>query len=152
MNDFKSRFSEFSQAAENTIQRVSKTKDWSFGSLVKMDHIIYMQNAYRAVEKSSVPDSDEAKAVSADHKNCRLGKWYLSAGKEVFGKTKAYSNLDLPHSLVHSGVHRALALSQQDWANIPSIRDDLITQLEAAENASDHVVQLVTEMVKEKHG
>jgi hypothetical protein len=151
MSDFKGRFAEFSQAAESTISRVTKTKDWSFGSLVKMDHIIYMQNAYRAVEIGT-PESDEAKAVSANHKTCRLGKWYLDAGKAMFGKTKAYTSLDSPHSMVHSNVHQALVLSRQDWINDISIRDELLKHLEAAENASTQVIQFVGSMVKEKHG
>jgi hypothetical protein len=152
MSEFKGRFAEFSQAAENTISRVTKTKDWSFGSLVKMDHIIYMQNAYRAVEMCQQTECDEAKAVKTDHKTCRLGKWYLDAGKTMFGKTKAYTTLDLPHSQVHSNVHQALALSRQDWINDMAVRDSLLKHLEAAENASTQVIQLVGEMVKEKHG
>ncbi len=152
MSAFQGHFSEFSKAAENTIGRVSKTKDWSFGSLVKMDHIIYMQNAYRAVELCHTPDCEEGKAVKTDHKTCRLGKWYLDTGKASFGKTPAYSKLDTPHSLVHSSVHRALALAQQDWVNDVKVRDDLVKELEAAETASTQVIQLVGDMVKEKHG
>ncbi|MDP2144329.1 MAG: methyl-accepting chemotaxis protein [Gallionella sp.] len=152
MSDFQGRFAEFSQAAENTIRRVSKTKDWSFGSLVKMDHIIYMQNAYRAVELCKTDDCEEAKAVKSDHKNCRLGKWYLDAGKAAFGKTSAYTSLDAPHSKVHSSVHRALQLALQDWVMDDAVRKELVKQLETAENASSQVVQLVSDMVKEKHG
>jgi hypothetical protein len=117
-----------------------------------MDHIIYMQNAYRAVELCDTPDCDEGKAVKTDHKNCRLGKWYLDAGKHTFGKTTAYAKLDAPHSRVHSGVHRALQLAQQDWVGDASVRDELVQQLESAEGASSEVIQLVSEMVKEKHG
>lgn len=151
MNDFQIRFTEFSQAAENTILRVSKTKDWSFGSLVKMDHIIYMQNAYRAVEMCEAPDCAEAQMVKTDHKTCRLGKWYLDAGRASFGNTSAYAKLDLPHSKVHFGVHQALRLAQMDWINDMSIREELLKQLETAEDASSQVIQLVGEMVKEKH-
>lgn len=151
MNNFQGRFSEFSSAAENTIRRVSKTKDWSFGSLVKMDHIIYMQNAYRAVELCKTPECEEATAVKSDHKNCRLGKWYLDAGKQIFGATSSYKKLDQPHAIVHSSVHKALILGRQDWTNDLSIRENLIGQLEAAENASSQVIQLVGEMVMEKH-
>jgi methyl-accepting chemotaxis protein len=151
MNNFQGRFSEFSSAAENTIRRVSKTKDWSFGSLVKMDHIIYMQNAYRAVELCKTEECEAAIAVKSDHKNCRLGKWYLDAGKQIFGATSSYKKLDQPHAIVHSSVHKALLLGHQDWTNDHSIREDLIRQLEAAENASSQVIQLVGEMVMEKH-
>ena len=151
LSDFQGKFSEFSAAAENTISRVSKTKDWSFGSLVKMDHIIYMQNAFRALEKYEDPNSEEAIAVKADHKNCRLGKWYLDAGKTMFGKTTAYNSLDLPHSKVHSNVHRALELAQMNWIGDMSVREELISHLEQAEEASSQVIRLVTEMVKEKY-
>ncbi len=152
MNDFQGRFASFSQSADNTIRRVSKTKDWSFGSLVKMDHIIYMQNAYRAVERSDAPDCEEARAVKTDHKNCRLGKWYLDAGRALFGKTRGYASLDQPHARVHSSVHRALELSRRDWINDGAVRDELVGQLEEAENASTEVIRLVGEMVVEKHG
>ena len=152
MSEFQGRFSEFSDAAENTIRRVSKTKDWSFGSLVKMDHIIYMQNAYRAVELCKTPECDEAKAVKTDHKTCRLGKWYLDTGKSAFGMTSAYTSLDLPHSKVHSNVHRALELAKKDWVGYMSVREELVNALEHAESASTQVINLVGEMVREKHG
>lgn len=152
MSDFKGQFSEFSLAAENTIGRVSKTKDWSFGSLVKMDHLIYMQNAYRAVEFNQEDESEAVRAVRVDHRNCRLGNWYLDAGKTAFGRTTAYAELDAPHARVHACVHRALQLSRQDWVMDEGVRKDLIEQLEAAENASSEVVRLVSEMVNEKHG
>ncbi len=151
MSDFQGRFSEFSDAAENTIRRVSKTKDCSFGSLVKMDHIIYMQNAYRAIELCREADCEEVKAVTTNHKTCRLGKWYLDAGKTVFGKTAAYANLDFPHSKVHSGVHKALELAQQDWVADISAREEILNQLEQAENSSTQVIHLIGDMVKEKH-
>jgi methyl-accepting chemotaxis protein len=151
MSNFQTRFSEFSQAAENTISRVSKTKDWSFGSLVKMDHIIYMQNAYRAVEMCDVPDCAEAQAVKTDHKTCRLGKWYSDAGKACFGKTSAYASLEIPHAQVHSGAHEALRLSRQDWVNDMSVREALLKQLETAEDASSQVIKLIGDMVSEKH-
>ncbi|MBI5659381.1 MAG: CZB domain-containing protein [Nitrosomonadales bacterium] len=150
MNDFRVRFSDFAQAAEKIISRVSATKDRSFGSLVKMDHIIYMQNAYMAIEKAG--DGDEAAAVRTDHHNCRLGKWYGGAGKEYFGKTAAYLRLEKPHSGVHSGVHRAVQLCREDWASNTELRNDLVREMEKAEEASGEVVHLIDAMVKEKHG
>jgi methyl-accepting chemotaxis protein len=151
MNDFKTRFAEFSQAAENTITRVAKTKDRSFGSLVTMDHIIFMQNAYMAVGKGK--DCDEATAAETGHHNCRLGKWYYEGmGKTLFGKTQAFAQLEQPHATVHDSVHRAIALSREDWASDTAIRHELVETMEKAENASLQVIGLVEAMVKEKHG
>lgn len=151
MEEFQGRFAAFSQAAENTIQSISKTKDWSFASLVKMDHIVYMQNTYRAIDLIENPDTDEAKAVRTDHKSCRLGKWYLDAGKSLFGGTRAYARLDQPHAQVHSSAHHAMRLAQQDWVNNPDIRNALIRELESAEQASGEVIQLISQMVGEKY-
>ena len=149
MSDFRTRFAEFSQGAENTISRVSKTRDRSFGSLVKMDHIIYMQNAYMAVEKAR--DCDEATAVKADHYHCRLGKWYYEgAGKELFGHTPSFLRLERPHSEVHASVHRAIELSRGDWANNLDLRTSLLSELKSAEGASAQVISLVDAMVQEK--
>jgi len=150
MNDFKARFAEFSQSAENTITRVVKTKDRSFGSLVTMDHIIFMQNAYMAVGKGT--DCDEAAAAQTDHNNCRLGKWYYDGvGKALFGKTQAFAQLEQPHANVHASVHRAIALSRENWAGDAAVRRELVQAMEKAEGASRQVIALVDAMVNEKH-
>ena len=151
MNDFKTRFAEFSRSAEDTITRVAKTKDRSFGSLVTMDHIIFMQNAYMAVGKAK--DCDEATAAQTDHNNCRLGKWYYDGvGKTLFGKTRAFAQLEQPHANVHSSVHRAIELSRENWACDAAVRHELVQVMEKAENASREVIALVDAMVNEKHG
>jgi methyl-accepting chemotaxis protein len=152
MDEFQRRFTEFSEAAEATISRVSKTKDWSFSCLVKMDHVIYMQNAYRAVEKCKTPDCPEAQAVKTDHQTCRLGKWYLADGKRIFGSVPSYASLDKPHSRVHASVHRAMHLAQQDWIADAAVRNALLTELESAENASGEVMTLLSRIIIEKHG
>ncbi|TXT25074.1 MAG: methyl-accepting chemotaxis protein IV [Gallionellaceae bacterium] len=149
MKDFRNSFSEFAKSAETTISRVSGTKDRSFGSLVKMDHIIYIQNAYMAVEKAQ--DCEEAVAVKTDHRNCRLGKWYEGAGKEYFGKTTAYAQLEKPHSEVHARVQRSVQLSRGDWENSPGLRNELAQEMEKGEAASKEVINLIDMMVKEKY-
>ncbi|MDO8988662.1 MAG: CZB domain-containing protein [Sideroxyarcus sp.] len=109
-----------------------------------------MQNAYRAIDIQK--DCDEAKAVQVDHKNCRLGKWYYEGtGKQVFGKTPSFAQLDKPHAEVHSSVHRAIALARRDWVNDLALRDELLRELEGAEKASSDVIEIVGNMVREKH-
>lgn len=150
VSDFRGRFSEFASASENTIGRLSRAKDRSFGSLVKMDHIIYMQNAYMAMEKGG--ESEEAGVVKTDHHNCRLGKWYHEGrGKELFGRTQAFARLDKPHAQVHENVHKAVALSSGDWERDLALRETMVAAIQAAEDASREVVGLIDEMVAEKH-
>ena len=150
MVSFRNSFSEFAQAAEKTINRVSRTKDRSFGSLVKMDHIVYMQNAYMAIEKNG--EGEEAKAVEVNHRNCRLGKWYQGAGKEFFGRTAAYAQLDKSHAGVHSNIQRSVQLAREGWEHNPDVRNDLVQELERSEEASSEVINLIDAMIAEKHG
>lgn len=150
MDRFKGRFNEFYAAADTTIRQVSKSKDRSFGSLAKMDHMIYMQNAYLAIQKAN--ESDEAKATQTDHHHCRLGKWYYEGeGKALFGNTGAFAKLERPHANVHDCVHRAVELSRGDWMSDRSQRDALVREMEAAERASGEVIRLINEMLIEKY-
>ncbi len=150
MDRFKARFNEFYSAADTTIKQVSKSKDRSFGSLAKMDHMIYMQNAYMAIQKAS--ECDEAKATQTNHHQCRLGKWYYEGeGKALFGHTQAFVRLEHPHAAVHDAVHRAIKLSRADWMSDESHRMALIREMEAAEKASGEVIGLINEMLIEKY-
>ncbi|MCX6075443.1 MAG: CZB domain-containing protein [Campylobacterales bacterium] len=67
---------------------------------MKVDHIIFKSKAY-----SSILEADSS-AVFADHKNCRMGKWYLGIGQERFGNTKAFAQMDAPHAVVHNSVFK----------------------------------------------
>ena len=150
MINFRNSFSEFAQAAEKTINGVSKAKDRSFGSLAKMDHIIYMQNGYMAIEKSG--EGNEAEAVEVDHHGCRLGKWYGNSGKELFGQTAAYARLEKSHASVHSGVRQSVQLAREGWEQNPDLRNQLVQELERSEEASAEVISLIDAMISEKYG
>lgn len=96
---------------------------------------------------------EEAAAVQTARRNCRLGKRYeQGAGKEYFGKTAAYARLEKPHAGVHSCVHHSVRLSSGDWANNADLREDIMLEMEKAEDASSEVVNLINAMVMEKHG
>ena len=47
-------------------------------TLAKLDHILYMQRAYRAIEMGA--DSEEAKMVKVDETQCRFGRWLKEEG------------------------------------------------------------------------
>ncbi len=150
MREFSARFAEFDQSAEQTIRRVFRTKDRSFGSLVKLDHIIFIQNAYMALETTG--DGEAAGAAAATHTECRLGKWYYEgAGKGLFGDTPSFAGLAKPHAETHNAVHEALTLARQDWENSADVRKDIVLTLEKAELASDRVIGCIDGMVAEKH-
>lgn len=149
MAEFKGRFAEISHAAEHTINKVTRTKDRSFGSLAKVDHMIFMQNAYTAVHKAS--DCEESRTSQVDPHQCQLGRWYDEDGKKAFGKTTAFGKLEKAHVKVHGHVQQAISLSRADWQSDTSIRKNLLQQMESAEDASKEVVALLDDMLKEKY-
>jgi hypothetical protein len=80
-----------------------------------------------------------------------LGKWYESEGKSVFGATASFPKLGEPHRKVHDSVHATIALLDQKWEHDVVIQDKIIAEMESAEAASLGVMQILDQMVKEKH-
>ncbi len=143
------KFGQFYESAVTSLASARYAQDLSFASLVKVDHVIYKQRAYVLVNEW---DNEEyKKAAGIDHHNCRLGKWYAGAGKEVFGELSSFRKLDVPHSKVHGSVHGMLTLMERDWAHDESLQDKIMNQLKTAEEASLDVMTIIDQMVAEKH-
>jgi methyl-accepting chemotaxis protein len=143
------RFSQFYQSAIVTLDNARYAQDLSFASLVKVDHVVYKQRAYVLINH---PNHEEFRqAVSVDHHNCRLGKWYSAEGKEVFGDMESFRRMLGPHGKVHDSVHAAVALLGQDWERDQKLQDRICAAMEAAEEASIGVMQSLDQIVKEKH-
>ncbi len=148
---FEHRFEAVAQSAEATISALEQAKDLAFASLLKLDHIIYMQRGYVAAERGG--EGEEARAVGSDHTQCRLGKWYYEGyGKEHFSRMPAYRTLEEPHRRVHAGVHAAIEKARKDWLHDAKILDAIIEHMRDAEQASQEVIRLIGEMVKQKYG
>jgi len=150
VDDFKEGFGELSKSSLETSSYVSYAKDKSFGLLAKVDHIVFKQNAYIAIDKDST--APEYQAVQTSHSNCRLGKWYFEGlGLQQFSHTGAYQTLNAPHERVHNDAQQSLIYAQQDWLNDPNIRQQLLNSIDNFEAASGEVMELVDEMIDEKH-
>ncbi len=145
---FSARFGEFEAAASKTKLSATCAQETSFSTLVKLDHIIYKQNAYLAVADKKC--EEEAKAIAVDYHSCRLGKWYYQGvGKERFSGLPSYKRLESPHAQVHTSAHQALALSRQDWQAQPELIGQILKQMEQMEQGSNEVMKLLTSMTKE---
>ena len=148
--EMEGRFGHFARSAQETEGRAARARDKSFASLVKVDHVIYKQRAYLALNSNG--DDSFSTAVSVDHHNCRLGKWYESIGRERFGNTHSYALLERPHALVHSNVHAMLASLDKGWEHDFQVQQTIYQAMQATEEASREVMELVDKMVAEKHG
>lgn len=150
VNSFKIQFSGLSESAKASIDYITYAKDKSFGLLTKLDHIIFKQNGYIAIEEDkNCPQADE---INIDHHTCRLGEWYYEGtGFEYYRNTRAYSSLEYPHSHVHSHTQNAYSISRENWVDNPNLLNDIITQMQQSEDASAEVMSLIDDMIEEKH-
>ncbi len=147
---FKGQFAGLSSSAKESIDYISYSKDKSFGLLTKLDHIIYKQNAYIAIEE--VHSCPQANAINVDNHNCRLGKWYYEGlGHDNFRHTGAYAKLSAPHQEVHQFTQQAYAFSRENWLNNPEILKSIVSRMEHSERTSATVMRLIDHMIEEKH-
>ena len=144
------RFTHFANSARETQGRAARAQDMSFASLVKVDHVIYKQRAYMAINSDGDPVYTEPIAV--DHHNCRLGKWYDTEGRECFGATSSYASLEAPHGQVHSNVHAMIKLLGHGWERDSDAQTRIYNAMHATEAASQRVMEIIDQLVVEKHG
>ena len=151
IGEMEGRFAHFARSAAETRVRAGLAQDMGFGSLVKVDHVVYKQRAYMAITTGG-RDSSYVDAVKVGHHDCRLGKWYDSEGFETFGDTPSYAALAGPHARVHQGVHHMLQLLNQGWEEDLGLQRAIVESMQSSEDASRQVMTLVDRMVSEKHG
>lgn len=117
-------------------QTISDSSHLSFIQTVKLDHIVYKTDVYALLSGISGREVSDL----ADHKSCRLGKWYAKQSNTDISKSNAYRLLDKPHEEVHvQGV--AALKAKQNGDN-----QSCIACLQAMEKASDQVMSLLNEL------
>jgi hypothetical protein len=150
VQNFHQQFEQVDRLSNEILQEIDVSRDALFASLVKLDHILYMQRGYIAVENQG--EGEEAKAVEVDHHNCRLGKWYYEGqGREAYANLPTFPELEKWHAMVHQGVHQAIKYTHQNWMKNDAVLNQIIQNMEHAEEGSQHVIQLVTRLLEEKH-
>ena len=128
-----------------------KDLDDKLNTLVKVDHIIYKQNGYIALD-SSAQFTGALEAVAMDHQHCRLGQWYYQGeGQASCSHTRGFRALEAPHVQVHRAVQAAVALRDADWIHQPAIKQRIIDAMREAEEQSYAMIQHMDAMLQEKH-
>jgi len=143
IHEFENTFKELNSFAEKSSQAATNIQNRMFTTLIKVDHVLFKSTAYTAVL-----DAQEDK-VFANHKNCRMGKWYFGIGQERFGHTKAFKEMDVPHQKVHDVVFN----NQEYIKNNTALKHDnpkkIFENFQAMENASDILFTKLDEMIIE---
>ncbi len=102
----------------------------SFIELVKMDHLIYKFDVYQVF----MGVSNKTSADLSSHRDCRLGNWYETVGKENFADSKAYAQLDTPHRRLHEAGAAAIDMFYSDDI------DQSLLKIKEMEDASFEII------------
>ena len=150
VTEFRGQVVKFADSAKTSLTQINKAQDFSFASLVKVDHFLYKQNGYRVLHQGA--HSTEAQAVRTDHRGCRLGTWYYEGeGAQNYAQVPSYARLEAPHASVHQNIHEAVELLGRSWMKDAELQNRIYGHFEAAERASEEVVQVIDRMVEERH-
>ncbi|MBL0709358.1 MAG: CZB domain-containing protein [Sulfurimonas sp.] len=141
--EFEEAFKELNSLADSSSEAAIHLQNRMFITLVKADHVLFKSSAYSAVF------NPHGVKPFADHKSCRMGKWYLNEGKERFGHTKAYKLLDVPHERVHTLVLNNMRYIEDDTVLKYDNPNKIFLNLSGMEIASDELFVLLDEMIKE---
>lgn len=143
-NDEVRKFSEIGENSMNIREDSNSVLDTTFVGLVKLDHLLFKINAYKAI----LENNKDLNLPS--HHDCRLGKWYEEGGgKQHFSELTSYSQLETPHALVHNSFKEGLKIFSKDGVQDSSVQK-LIDCLKTGENASDNVVAILDHLLEEK--
>ncbi len=146
---FENDFSTFYENATSSHASVSYTQTISESCLSKLDHMIYIQHSYRALDLGEESESWGRCAVGPDH--CRFGKWYGHGdGVKDFAHLPSYAGIDSPHRSVHDGVHRILDIVQGDWRESATDRQAILDEFQQVESHSHTLMGLLSGLADER--
>jgi methyl-accepting chemotaxis protein len=146
---FEQDFRGIAETAQHTHSTVSYARVVSNSSLAKVDHMIYLQNGYRAFETG--PGSTAWEVVSSDQYACQFGQWYNNgSGQQLFSHLPTYSRLEESHEDVHRHVHAILEIAQLDWQSSPDLRAQVLASFQNAEQASKEFIRRINALNAEK--
>jgi len=149
VTEFDKNFSEFSDVAQRTSESIAHSRMISTLTLCKLDHILFMQLAYRAIELGV--DSEEAHIAQIDAKDSSFGQWLNSEdGGQSYSHLPSYAKLQDPHTAVHLYSYVMVQMLKGDWKNNIELQEQLLLNITCAEGASAELVSLLDKLVEEK--
>lgn len=143
MATFSDSMSELCDINETIDKEIHGIQSRIFVNLIMIDHILFKTNAYSSINLGKVIGS------FPDHHNCRLGKWYESDGKKVFGKTTNYKKLDAPHSIVHNNIIDAIKCVDGEDTCVEN-KEFILNSFKNMELASAELFVIAEDMIDER--
>jgi len=103
-NNIKNFQEAFRKLKENNEVLKTDSKDIAqrvFLTLAELDHVAFKVKGYKGV----LENKGESLGT---HTECRFGKWIATKGKESYGSTPSFAQIEKPHKIVHDSVNEAL--------------------------------------------
>ena len=119
---------------------ITQSTDNAFVQGVKMDHVVWKMEVYKAVNGQS------SRAISelGDHRACRLGHWYYDGeGSQKYSHLSSFRSLEKPHVSVHqNGLSSIQAASDGK-------HEEAMKYMDRMESASVEVIDRLTDLARE---
>ncbi len=143
---FEATLEQFADNADISAKEAKYIYDSLYGTLVKIDHIIFKSNAYTTVLNENASRVDQF----SDEYHCRLGQWYYEGvGKELFGHTKAFKMLEEPHKNVHQMVLQTVPCAKTKSCLTPENASRIVENFTKMEESSNRLFEILTQMIRE---
>jgi len=120
-------------------------KNQSFISIAKLDHIIYKNVAYSSIVNNKL---ESVETTSTNHNNCRLGVWYNDDGKNTFGSTRNWREIEKHHETIHNIVNENIKCVDNN--SCTENLESLTQKFDIVEKASSRMFELFESILMEK--
>ena len=141
ISQFSGKFDELKTEATSSNSSASGISSETFLSLVELDHIVFKLNGYSSIFAKKGQ-------LLADHHSCRLGKWFDSEGRKIFGYSPIYSKIEEPHKIVHENINAAITIAAQSDITKKEVQDEILKRCSIAEEASQNLFKVFTELLE----
>lgn len=150
MLDFDHSFKHFAEGAEKMYERVNFARMLNDFILVKLDHITFLQNAYRAIDAGA--NSPEAQEACCNDHESEFGKWYYQHGQEQYGHLPSYHKIEVPHQEFHATIKAMTdALKSFELGQMNTdISDSIFQRMQTAEQLSSQLIANIDNLIEEK--
>lgn len=150
MTDFDASFKHFADGAEKMYERVNFARMLNDFILVKLDHLTFLQTAYRAIDLGH--ESEEARGSQTNHNSCSFGQWYHQVGRQHYGHLPSYAKIDQPHHAFHETISAMVEdLKSLETENMDDhLSSKIYQKMEQAEAMSSLVTENISRLIDEK--
>ncbi len=141
---FQGSLNKLNEDANQTARLSKKVEYQSLVIFDKIQHILFKADAYERVLND---DRDSSSMITS--RDCRVGEWYPTEGKKIFGKTKSFLKMFDPHENLHKMAEiNVKKVASQGLS--PDIASELIENFRDMEASCTKFFDILDDIAREK--